>query len=75
MKPNFFEAINWITTQDRVEEFAKLMDSVVSSIKQKYNQTNERSLSQKYISSDLKLERSGKHHGYDEWKQKRKSKK
>ena len=75
MKPNFFEAINWITTQDRVEEFAKLMDSVVSSIKQKYNQTNERSLSQKYISSDLKLERSGKHHGYDEWKQKKKSKK
>ena len=32
LKPNFTEAVNWISTQQEVHEFAKLMDSFVSDI-------------------------------------------
>lgn len=59
MKPNFSEAVNWINTQDEVEEFAKLMDNFISSIKQKYNQVHVEGTSHTYVSSNLPIENLG----------------
>ena len=55
LKPNFSEAVNWITTQEEVEKFAKLMDNFVSTIKQKYNQVQTNSVSHTYVSSNLPI--------------------
>ena len=75
LKPNFSEAVNWISTQDEVEEFAKLMDSFVSSIKQKYNPVQTNTTSHTYVSSNLPIERSRKHHGCDGYIQNKRTRK
>ena len=75
LKPNFTEAVNWINNQEEVEEFAKLMDNFVSSIKQKYNQNNENGATHTYVSSNLPIEKSRKHHGCEGWKQNKRGKK
>lgn len=33
LKPNFTKAVNWITTQDTIEDFVKIIDKFVSGIK------------------------------------------
>ena len=51
LKLNFTEAVNWINTQNEVEEFAKIMDNFVSSIKEKYKQVHANS---KHTSQQIK---------------------
>ena len=68
LKSNFTEAVNWITCQEEVDEFAKMMDNFVSNIKRNRNTTNKMTSSQTYISSNLPIENARKHHGCEGWK-------
>ena len=56
LKPNFIEAVHWISTQEEVDRLSRLMDSFVSKIKQKHNKKNNDSSSHTYISSNLPIE-------------------
>ena len=67
LHPNFKEAVNWITNQEEVDEFSKLMDKFVSDIKVKYQKENDATKNQVYISSNLFIEKSKKHHGCSGW--------
>ena len=72
LKPNFTEAVNWITCQEEVDDFAKIMDEFISNLKQKYCSDEKRTTDDHhtYVSSNLPLETSKKHHGCDGWKTK-----
>ena len=41
LKSNFTGAVNWITCQEEVDEFAKMMDNFVSNIKRNRNTCNK----------------------------------
>ena len=62
LKLNFTETVNWITSQSEVEEFKKLMDEFVSQIKNKYKNVYSIDTNQSYVSSNLPIETSKKHH-------------
>ena len=67
LHPNFKEAVNWINNQEEVDEFSKIMDKFVSDIKEKYQKENNAAENQVYISSNLPIEKSKKHHGCSGW--------
>ena len=69
LKPNFTEVVNWISNQEEVDEFSKLMDSFVSGIKEKYEKEHNVDTNHTYVSSNIPIEKSKKHHGCDGWKQ------
>ena len=69
LKPNFTEVVNWISTQQEVDQFSKLMDSFVSDIKKKYKDEQINSTNRTYISSNIPIEKAKKYHGCDRWKQ------
>ena len=71
LKPNFTEAVHWITCQEEVDDFAKIIDSFVSTIKRKKHTSIQDTSSQTYISSNLPIETARKHHGCDGWKNKK----
>ena len=61
--------VNWISNQEEVDEFSKMMDSFVSGIKEKYEKKNNVDPNHMYVSSNIPIEKSKKHHGCDGWKQ------
>ena len=73
LKPNFSEAVNWINTQEEADQLAKILDSFVSHIKHKNKHTGRNS-SHTYVSSNLPVEKSRKHHGCESWKSKKRKK-
>ena len=74
LKPNFTEVVNWITTQQEVDEFSRLMDSFVSSIQKKYQEEQTTTANHTYVSSNIPIENAKKHHGCDGWKHSSKKK-
>ena len=57
LKPNDNEAINWLTCEEEVDHFKKLIDGFVSKIKTKYKDvTGVRTDNQTFISSNLPIE-------------------
>ena len=76
LKPNFNEAVNWITCQEEVDQFKKVMDEFVCTIKTKHNNLHSVSTgNHTYISSNLPIEKSKKHHGCTGWAQTKKKRK
>lgn len=75
VKPNFMEAVNWITNQDEVTELKHLLDKFVSDIKSTYQQRHPVEETQVYVSSNMPIETSKKHHGCSGWKENKKRKK
>ena len=75
LKPNFTEAVNWITDQEEVDQFAKMLDSFVSDIKKKHQICNDETSSHTYVSSNLAIETSRKHHGCESWKRNKRHRK
>ena len=69
LKPNLTEAVNWISTQEEVDEFSKMMDSFVSGIKEKYQKEHNIDPDHTYVSSNIPIEKSKKHHRCDGWNQ------
>ena len=67
MHPNFKEAVNWISNQAEVDQFSTMIDKFFSDIKLKYQNVNGASENQVYISSNLLIETSKKHHGCSGW--------
>ena len=67
LHPNFKEAVNWINNQQEVDEFSKMLDKFISDIKVKYQSANDATQNQIYISSNLPIEKSKKHHGCSGW--------
>ena len=67
MHPNFKEAVNWISNQAEVDQFSTMIDKFFSDIKLKYQNVNDASENQVYISSNLPIETSKKHHGCSGW--------
>ena len=74
LKPNFTEAVNWINTQEEADRLAKTFDDFVSYIKKQNKNTKKTSSSHIYISSNLPVEKSLKHHGCESWKSKKRKK-
>ena len=74
LHPNFKEAVNWISSQEDVDQFAEVIDRFVSDIKLKYQNANGLTENQVYISSNLPIERSKKHHGCSGWQSSNKRK-
>ena len=62
-KPNFSEAANWITSQEDVEKLKRLFDSFISDMKHTHSDKHPVRTSQLYISSNIPIETSKKHHG------------
>ena len=56
LHPNFKEAVNWISNQEDVDHFSKVIDRFVSDIKLKYQNANGSIDNQEYISSNLPIE-------------------
>ena len=75
LHPNFKEAVNWISNQEDVDHFKKAIDRFVSDIKLKYQNANGSIDNQEYISSNLPIETSKKHHGCSGWHSSNKRKK
>ncbi len=70
LKPNFTETVNWITTQEEVDQFAKLMDNFLSGFKKKYKEEKTKTCkTHNYVSSNLPIKTARKHHGCNGWKQ------
>ena len=74
MKPNFSEAVNWISTQDEADHLAKTLDDFVSYIKKQKKHVAEKSSSHIYVSSNLPIETAQKHHGCESWKSRKRKK-
>ena len=67
LHPNFKEAVNWILNQAEVDQFSTMIDKFISDIKLKYQNVNGASDNQVYISSNLPIKTSKKHHGCSGW--------
>ena len=74
LKPNFSEAVNWITSQDDVDRMKRMFDNFISEMKQLHSVTHPVSESQEYVSSNMPIETSKKHHGCMGYTQKKKRK-
>ena len=63
LKPNFSEAVDWITSQEDAEKLKWLFDSFISDMKHTNPDKHPVPTSQLYISSNIPIETSKKHHG------------
>ena len=59
MKSHFTEVVDWISTQQEVDKFSKMMDSFVSDIYKRYQEKQNKSSSHTYTSSNIPIEKSG----------------
>ena len=75
LKPNFSEAVNWITSQEDVEKLKGLFDKFVSNMKKVHSEKHLAAASQQYVSSNMPIETSKKHHGCTGFIQMKKRKK
>ena len=74
LKPNFSEAVNWITTQEDVDKLKRLFDNFISEMKNSQSAKHPVSANQEYVSSNMPIESSKKHHGCMGYSQKKKRK-
>ena len=56
LKPNFSEAIIWITSQDDVERLKRLFDNFISEMKNLHSVKHPVSNNQEYVSSNMPIE-------------------
>ena len=75
LKPNFSEAVNWITSQEDVEKLKSLFDRFVSEMKKVHTDKHQATSSQQYVSSNMPIETSKKHHGCSGFTQRKRRKK
>ena len=74
LQPNFVEAVNWVTNQQDVDELKDMFDKFISDVKSRYQQVHPVNQDQIYISSNMPVETSKKHHGCTGWSESRKRK-
>ena len=74
LQPNFVEDVNWVTNQQDVDELKCLFDKFISDVKSRYQQVHPVNQDQIYISSNMPVETSKKHHGCTGWSESRKRK-
>ena len=67
MKPAFYESYNWmrsIGTEDDVDKYCSFMEQLIGDLKQRYTNTKKKNnIRHEYVSSNLPIETSYKHHG------------